>query len=125
MSLSKAELGVRMHSFGLVLHGALPSLRWIEFLKEVATAIGMAAVGEPAVWTYPLHGKGGKGQTMVLPITESFLALDTWSDHDGAYLFVCSCRNFVSVDIEAVSASFGLQPSFDETGRFRAELNLK
>jgi hypothetical protein len=37
----------------------------------------------------------------VLPITESFLALDTWSDHDGAYLFVCSCRPFRSDDIDS------------------------
>lgn len=117
------DLGKRMRSFGLSLHGRLPETRWTQFLNEVCLAIGMTAVGSPAVWNYPLHGKGGTGQTIMLPITESFLVLDTWSDHDGAYLFVCSCRPFYSEDIDAVAKLFGLKPSMDS--RFRAELNLQ
>lgn len=114
-----------MHSLGVVLRGALPSPRWMEFLHEVAKAIGMSAVGEPAVWTYPLEGRGGNGQTMLLPITESFLALDTWSDHDGAYLFVCSCRPYYSADIDAVANAFGLKTALNAGARFYNELNLK
>lgn len=120
--MAEVPLGERMHSFGLVLHGTLSETRWLQFLHEVALAIGMSAVADPAVWTYPLDGKGGTGQTIVLPITESFLALDTWADHSGAYLFVCSCRNFQCEHIETVAELFRLQTSRQ---RFRAELNLK
>jgi S-adenosylmethionine/arginine decarboxylase-like enzyme len=119
-------LGLRIRSFGLVLKGQLPETRWLQFLSEVALAIGMNAVGDPAVWTYPVDGKGGTGQTIVLPITESFLALDTWPDHDGAYLFVCSCRPFYSADIDSVAQLFNLETGHEDNNkRFRAELNLK
>lgn len=123
MPIADPALGLRMRSFGVALHGRLPEPRWKQLLNEVALAIGMTAVGEAAVWSYPVEGKGGTGQTIMLPITESFLVLDTWSDHDGAYLFVCSCRAFYSEDIDQVVRLFGLKPSMDS--RFRAELNLQ
>lgn len=122
--MSDATLGTRLRAFGVVLQGKLPETRWQQFLYEVALAIGMTAVGEPAVWSYPIEGKGGTGQTFCLPITESFLVLDTWSDHDGAYLLVCSCRPFFAEDIDAVAHQFGLKPRHDEDGRFRADLRL-
>lgn len=122
-------LGSMIRAFGVVLRGQLPEERWKQFLHEVALAIGMSAVGSPAVWTYPLHGKGGTGQTIFLPITESFLALDTWSDHDGAYLLVCSCRSFFRQDIDVVARLFGLAPGTgdwrDGDQFFEAALRLK
>lgn len=117
-------LGKRMHSFGVVLRGGLSDQRWVTFLRDVARAIGMTAIDEPAVWSYPLDGKGGEGQTIILPITESFLALDTWRDHRGAYLFVCSCREFEASDIDRVAISYGLTPTIGQDGRFNAELSL-
>jgi len=126
MGFVEPALGEKMHSFGVVLVGKLTDQNWIAFLHEVAKAIGMTAVADPAVWTYPTaDGKGGNGQTVVLPITESFLALDTWADHEGAYLFVCSCRSFFSVDIEAVAKTFALKVSLQPGKRFYHELNLK
>ncbi len=121
----EAVLGKRMHSAGIVLRGALPELRWLELINAIAHAIGMSPVGEPKVWTYPFEGKGGTGQTFLLPITESFLALDTWSDHDGAYLFVCSCRHYGIAAIDAVASAYGLKISSADGARFYAELNLK
>ncbi|MCS3725492.1 S-adenosylmethionine decarboxylase [Bradyrhizobium betae] len=118
-------LGARMRSFGLVLHGQLTEKQWKEFLVAVCDAIGMYPVGEPAVWTYPLEGKGGIGQTLMLPITESFLVVDTWSDHDGAYLFVCSCREFAIGVVFDSAESFGLKPSAAEDGAFFHQLRLK
>ena len=119
-------LGERIRAFGVVLHGRLKDPpHWVDFLHAVAKAIGMNAVGDHAIWTYPMDGKGGNGQTIVLPITESFLALDTWPDHDGAYLFVCSCRAFHSSDVDAVAEQFGLQPGTNGGSRFLNELNLK
>lgn len=124
MAVAEVPLGQRMHAFGVVLHGSLPETRWLEFLHAVAAAIGMSAVANPAVWTYPLQGKGGTGQTFVLPITESFLALDTWPDHSGAYLFVCSCKSFAGWHIDLVAAEFGLAWGKDAETRFRSNLNL-
>ena len=117
-------LGMQMHCLGVVLHGQLSDDRWIVLLRDVTRAIGMEAVAEPAVWTYPADGKGGTGQTIVLPITESFLALDTWRDHAGAYLFVCSCRPFFSADVDKVAAGFGLKVDLKPGRRFYNELNL-
>jgi hypothetical protein len=118
------EFGSRMHSFGVVLKGDLTEVRWLEFLHEVTTAIGMSAVDDAKTWKYPLHGKGGVGMTVLLPITESFLALDTWPDHRGAYLFVCSCRPFDGYVVEGVARQAGLVPNETGTARFYAELNL-
>ncbi|WP_445222244.1 hypothetical protein ACKWRH_21555 [Bradyrhizobium sp. Pa8] len=118
-------LGARMRSFGLVLHGMLTEAQWKEFLVAVCDAIGMYPVGEPKVWTYPLEGKGGTGQTIMLPITESFLVVDTWSDHDGAYLFVCSCREFGMGSVFDQAESFGLKPSTEDDGAFFHQLRLK
>lgn len=118
-------LGSRMRSFGIVLHGLLTEAQWKEFLIACADAIGMYAVGDPAVWTYPLEGKGGTGQTICQPITESFLIVDTWSDHDGAYLFVCSCREFSLRPIFDIAESFGLKPSTEDDGAFFHQLRLK
>jgi len=114
-----------MHAFGVVLRGELEESGWVCFLNAVTEAIGMSAAGEPAVWTYPMEGKGGVGRTFVLPITESFLALDTWPDHDGAYLFVNSCRAFDIKTIEKTAHCFSLVVMRDEGQRFYSELNLK
>lgn len=123
--ITEAPLGTYMHSAGIVLRGQLAPDAWLSFLKAVATAIGMEAVGEPAVWSYPVDGKGGTGQTLFLPITESFLALDTWRDHDGAYLFVCSCRPYFTADIDKVAVTFGLKTELKPGRRFYAELELR
>ncbi len=123
--MGEVPLGARMHCSGIVLHGKLAELRWLEFLHEVAKSIGMDAVGEPKVWTYPFEGKGGTGQTILLPITESFLALDTWSDHDGAYLLVCSCRPYHTKDIDDVAVRHNLRVGLKDDKRFYRELILK
>jgi len=125
MVLEQVAFGKRMHCAGIVLKGTLPAERWLELLHAIAKAIGMSAVEKPAVWTYPtVSGAGGTGQTIVLPITESFLALDTWSDHDGAYLFVCSCRQYFTKDIDDVAKAFGLSVRVDIGRRFYNELDL-
>lgn len=121
---TEPPLGARMHSCGIVLLGTLAELHWLEFLHAVVRAIGMNAVGQPKIWTYPFEGKGGTGQTILLPISESFLALDTWSDHDGAYLFVCSCRSYDIAAIDAVARAYGLTTSSRVGQRFYSELRL-
>lgn len=132
MGFPDLPLGEKMHSLGMVLRGK-PQIgigrkqetSWLAFLHSVADSIGMSAVDHPACWTYPVDGKGGQGQTIILPITESFLALDTWPDHRGAYLFVCSCRPFDSFVVDRTARIWGMVPETNEGGRFYAELNLK
>jgi S-adenosylmethionine/arginine decarboxylase-like enzyme len=102
------KLGERMFSRGIVLRGKLSCLRWQRFLVEAAEAMGMTAVANPALWNYPIAGAGGNGFTICQPITESFLALDAWPDHDGAYLFICSCKPFAPHCLRDVVARFGL-----------------
>lgn len=83
-----------MHVCGVTLTGKLNIFQWKALLNELTRAMNMTPVHRPAVWNYPVAGAGGNGMTMVQPITESFLALDTWEDFGGAYLFICSCRDF-------------------------------
>lgn len=118
-------LGQKMHVAGVVLRGELPASEWQHFLADLAVVMGMEAVGEPAVCSYPLaNGKGGVGHTIFLPITESFLVVDTWSDHNGAFLFVCSCKPFALHAVESIAHEYGLLALKGETRRMRSELNL-
>lgn len=103
------DLGKTMHSQAIVLQGRCSEAVWTDFLKSCAEDMGMSPVGEPAIWRYPTAGgKGGQGMTLCLPITESFLVLDTWSRHDGAYLFIASCKDFSHWDIADVVSDYGL-----------------
>jgi hypothetical protein len=104
----KPVLGTRMYTRGSVLLGGMTVVRWKEFLREITEAIGMDPVAEPACWQYPYNGKGGVGFTLCQPITESFLCLDVWQDHNGAYLFICSCVSIKAQKLYPVIARFGL-----------------
>lgn len=68
---------------------------------------GMTPVLKPAIWKYPIDGGvGGVGETTLLPfvfaqpLAESIslnfpggVALtDTWHEHNGFFLILCSCR---------------------------------
>lgn len=117
-------LGERMRAFGIVLRGSLPSHRWVLLIKDVTRSVGMNPVAEPTVFTYPIDGKGGTGQTIFMPITESFIVLDTWSDHDGAYLFINSCRPFLGNEVDLVAREFGLTTDRGPFGIFFHELRL-
>lgn len=104
----KVKLGERMFFRGIVFHGVLPERDWREFLLSLSHAMGMTPVASAACWNYPLGDAGGNGMTLVQPITESFLALDTWPDHRGAYLLVCSCKQYSPETISKIAKQFGL-----------------
>lgn len=107
------------HAFSL--SGWMENDQWRAFLIDATAAIDMVAVGDAAVWTYPLtNGAGGNGSTFCQPITESFLCIDTWPDHGehgGAYLIVCSCRPFNPADLDHVFRTHGLVVSDDAEHR--------
>lgn len=108
--LDSPVLGTRMFSRGIVLKGKMEIERWQRFLCAAAESMGMSPVADPALWKYPIEGAGGLGFTLIQPITESFLALDAWPDHDGAYLFIASCKTFSVQNIRDVAHQFGLKP---------------
>lgn len=63
--------------------------------QKLLNALQMEQAYRPASWNYPnAAGKGGKGVTYILPITDSFIAIDTWLDLGGFYLHICSCKRF-------------------------------
>jgi S-adenosylmethionine/arginine decarboxylase-like enzyme len=104
------DLGRVMNLQSYALVGRMDPATWAELLEEITEAIHMEAVDWPAQWSYPTEdSKGGEGMTMVLPITESFLALDTWPGHNGAYLLICSCRPFDTADIQRVLTGYNLR----------------
>lgn len=104
----KPALGIRMYTRGTVLVGKLHVDAWKGLLKAVTDAIGMTPAYDMACWKYPVAGKGGTGHTIVQPITESFLCLDVWDDHNGAYLFIVSCKAFNAKNLYPVFLTFGL-----------------
>jgi hypothetical protein len=110
MDAATEVLGRSMHQHSFVLVGGLPRLRWEALLGDVAKTIKMRPAGAAAVWSYPNEdGAGGIGQTLVQPITDSFIALDTWPDHGGAYLVICSCRCFDPHPLYGLFREFGVK----------------
>jgi len=106
--MDSLPLGRRMYTRGTTLGGSLSIEQWRDFIKQVTSSIGMDAVGDPALWEYPVNDKGGVGFTLCQPITESFIILDTWPDHGGAYLFVCSCKSFSAEQLRQVIGDYDL-----------------
>lgn len=102
------EFGRRMYGQSLVLRGHLSEEGWKAFLIDCAHAMNMNPVGLPAVYHYPVDGKGGTGMTILQPITESFLVIDTWPDFDGAYLRIQSCCMFRGDDLTGPARVHGL-----------------
>ena len=89
-----SELGRRIWIMDLTVLGKDSEGGWVRFLYGIANALDMALAGTPDVRRYPLDGKGGNGLTIFQPITDSFLALDTWPDHGGVHFTIHSCKEF-------------------------------
>ena len=120
-----SEFGRHMHTQGAVLIGKLEEAEWVAFLRRCTEDMEMSPVGEPKVWRYPVEGgKGGTGATIVQPITESCLILDTWEfsqEPHGAYLQIMSCRSFGLRQLIGAIDEFGLDL---KTSSSRAVLEL-
>lgn len=104
-----ADLGRRMFSQNVVIRGRLANAGWRGLLLDCIAEMRMESGGDSAVWTYPTtEGKGGQGVTICQPMTDSFMVVDTWPDHDGAYLHISSCKAFDALQLVAVIESVGL-----------------
>ena len=104
-------LGKRMHTRGISMTATdhMGNVRWKEFIDSMTLALGMNKAAEPAIWFYPQNGKGGTGHTICQPITESFICLDTWPTHRGAYLMICSCKPISGANVHAVCKEYGIE----------------
>ena len=99
------RLGERLDIVTMTLKGDASMKCCVELVNELVEALGMNKVHEPTFYKYPVDGCGGFGFTYIFPITESFIAVDSWSDFKGMYLIICSCKtvplNKVSKKIRA------------------------
>lgn len=103
----KAEFGDVMFLLDFVINGHVPRNEVKAVAASIIKAIDMEACYTAAEWHYPLNGKGGEGVTLVQPLTESFIAIDTYPTH--AFVFIKSCKPFnpVNAYYAVVAHSFG------------------
>jgi len=89
-------LGQHLYVSGYALSGKPTAESMTHILNRLVNFIGMATGGMlPKVWAYPLpDGKGGKGETILQPLVESFIVSDGWDDLDKTYVILGSCRPY-------------------------------
>lgn len=102
-------LGHKAFICGATLRGTMNDDVWSEFLESLIDRIGMTPFADEKRWTWPLTERGPNGTIIVRPITESFVALDIWPDHAGAYLHLCSCKPFTLAPFRECCAEFGIE----------------
>ncbi len=120
---SMDKLGENMQLVALPLRGDITQSLCLSLTKTITKKIGVKMVKGKSICIYPVGGKGGYGFTYFQPFTESFLAWDIWSNLNGAYLVICSCKPFWISSVVKVLRSAGLtvlRPlsggmSFDDT----------
>jgi hypothetical protein len=108
----KTPLGLELQVSGFAVVGEPSEEASKILLQNIVNYIGMSTGGmKPAVWTYPIEaGQGGTGHTLVQPyltlqplvesLSAAFTAIDQWTDHNGFYLIICSCRCFSSDSVK-------------------------
>ena len=88
--------GSCMHISGFALLGKVDDVLCLKINKEMIEKIEMHPTNLPAtIWKFPTHdGKGGDGATVVESLTESFVAWDYWTQLEGTYFFLVSCKKY-------------------------------
>ncbi len=87
-------LGEEMYLADFTLLTPISEERSMALVDLIIQKMDMHPAHAPAFYHYPVDGKGGVGFTHVQALTESFVAVDSWPDHGGAYLSVRSCKPF-------------------------------
>lgn len=101
------NLGQEFHSATLAIHGFIDEAGAARLLHIVIKFIRMRPIFRATVWRYPAEDQGGEGETLVQPfalaqpLVESLSLVfagmtgtDSWTEHEGFYLFIHSCRPF-------------------------------
>lgn len=86
------KLGERLDVVAITLKGDTSKIGCVKLVEEIVKSLGMIKVHHPTCYKYPVNNTGGFGFTYLQPISESFIAFDSWSDFKGAYLIICSCK---------------------------------
>lgn len=90
-----SELGKGLQVAGFALRGPTDVSSTNTLIDRVTERLGMHQPYDRVLCDYPTSwGTGGLGITTFQPITESFIAVDSWIEHKGVYLIVCSCVPF-------------------------------
>jgi hypothetical protein len=106
--MTKRNLGEEMNVLVMAILDRLDEASAKRLHNLVIQMAGMTPVLKPAVWRYPILGDvGGTGETTVQPfvfaqpLAESISmslpgvsVTDTWHEHNGFFLILCSCRPF-------------------------------
>jgi S-adenosylmethionine/arginine decarboxylase-like enzyme len=101
-------LGEEMRVLVMVVTGDVSEEAGKGLVNELIEKIGMSVAPENLMCRYPVDGKGGFGYTFFQPLTESFVALDSWPDLGGAYLFICSCGSLPTSTALEIVKQYGL-----------------
>jgi S-adenosylmethionine/arginine decarboxylase-like enzyme len=88
------DLGSRLLLAAFAVRGTVDEERAKQIIDSIIETIGVSRAHTAITYPYPIDGKGGTGFTVLQPITESFLAVDSWPDHGGAYVVIASCKWF-------------------------------
>jgi hypothetical protein len=88
--LKEDILGEKMKVLAVAVKGECGEESGMKLVQELVSTIGMTITKENLLCRYPVDGKGGIGFTFFQPLTESFIAFDSWPMLDGAYLIICS-----------------------------------
>lgn len=94
------KLGERLDVVGITIKGDTSKYAAQTLIDNIIDVLGMKKVHYPVCYKYPVNSLGGFGFSLIQPITESFIAFDSWSDFKGAYLVICSCK---TVNLNKVS----------------------
>lgn len=103
-----SNLGEEMNVAVIAILDRLDEIGAKRLHEQVIAKVNMTPVLRPAVWRYPiLDNVGGVGETIVQPfvyaqpLAESISmnlpgvsVTDTWHEHNGFFLILCSCRPF-------------------------------
>ena len=94
-----AEFGASMNLAAFSIRGDISLAFCSELTDRIIKTSGMTPAYAPALYSYPVEGKGGEGFTYFQPITESFICWDVYPRLKGGYLVICSCIDFNAQDL--------------------------
>jgi len=91
----ESSFGKQIFILGATLSGHIPQEDWRQFLPAILAIAGLNKSHEGHTYNYP----NDLGFIHMQPIISSFVVLDAWPAHNGAYLHICSCKEFNSYDM--------------------------
>lgn len=86
------EIGERKDKVDIVVKGIVTESKVFTLINEIIKSVGMHKSYDRVYWPYPFGKAGGVGFTAVQPITESWIAFDSYPAMDGGYLEISSCK---------------------------------